>query len=138
MAKKGRPLQTEFNFRSLMVKEENGRYRMATAEEILDAARRELDRRFRRAEALTSPELTREFLRVNLAPKPFEVFAVIWLDLCAVLRNVELGHPGRLLMRIRRCQLHISGYSRRNQLTMLSCSGATCPAWGGGITSGKT
>ncbi|NCC23490.1 MAG: hypothetical protein EOM26_13740, partial [Alphaproteobacteria bacterium] len=39
MPKKGGPLQTEFNFRSLMVKEENGRYRMATAEEILEAAR---------------------------------------------------------------------------------------------------
>ncbi len=25
-------------------------------------------------------DLTRELLRVNLAPKPFEVFAVIWLD----------------------------------------------------------
>ena len=80
MENKNRPLQTEFNFRSLMVKEENGRYRMATGEEILEAARIELDRRFRRAEALTSPDLTREFLRVNLAPKPFEVFAVIWLD----------------------------------------------------------
>jgi len=53
---------------------------MATGEEILEAARIELDRRFRRADALTSPDLTREFLRVNLAPKPFEVFAVIWLD----------------------------------------------------------
>jgi DNA repair protein RadC len=61
-------------------KEEKGRYRMASGEEILEAARVELDRRFRRAEAPTSPDLTRERLRVDLAPKPFEVFAVIWLD----------------------------------------------------------
>ena len=80
MENKGGPLQTEFNFRSLMVKEENGRYRMATAEEILEAARYELDRRVRGSDALTSPELTREFLRVRLAPQPYEIFAVVWLD----------------------------------------------------------
>jgi len=74
-------MQKEFNFRSLMVKEENGRYRMATGEEILAAAQAELGRRFHRgAQALTSPELTREFLRVRLAPQPYEIFAVIWLD----------------------------------------------------------
>ena len=81
MPKKGGALQTEFNFRSLMVKEVNGRYRMATGDEILEAAQRELERRFRRtADALTSPDLTREFLRVRLAPQPYEVFAVVWLD----------------------------------------------------------
>jgi DNA repair protein RadC len=81
MPKNGGTLQTEFNFRSLMVKEENGRYRIATGDEILEAARSELERRVRReADALTSPDLTREFLRVRLTPQPYEVFAVIWLD----------------------------------------------------------
>jgi DNA repair protein RadC len=81
MPKNGGPLQTEFNFRSLMVKEENGRYRMVTGDEILEAAQRELERRFRRTtDALTSPDLTREFLRVRLAPQPYEIFAVVWLD----------------------------------------------------------
>jgi DNA repair protein RadC len=80
MPKPGVPVQTEFNFRSLMVKEENGRYRMATGEEILEAARAELERRVRRCEPLTSPDLTREFLRVRLAPQPFEIFAALWLD----------------------------------------------------------
>ena len=74
-------LQKEFNFRSLMVQEEDGRYRLATGEEIIEAARAEMDRRFRRgSEALSSPELTKEFLRVRLAPQPYEVFAAIWLD----------------------------------------------------------
>ena len=81
MGKTKDPLQQEFNFRSLMVKEENGRYRMATGDEILEAANAELERRFRRvSDALTSPELTKEFLRVRLAPQPYEIFSVIWLD----------------------------------------------------------
>jgi len=64
MGKAKDPLQQEFNFRSLMVKEENGRYRMATGDEILEAANAELERRFRRvSDALTSPELTKGFLR---------------------------------------------------------------------------
>jgi hypothetical protein len=42
---------------------------MATGDEILGAAKAELDRRFRRGTpALTSPELTQELLRVRLAP----------------------------------------------------------------------
>lgn len=80
MHKRKGPLQQEFNFRSLMVKEENGRYRMAKPEEILEAARAELDRRIRHSEPLSSPDLTREFLRVRLAPQPYEIFAVLWLD----------------------------------------------------------
>lgn len=74
-------LQQEFNFRSLMVKEENGKYRMAKPDEILDAARRELDRRIRKeADVMDTPDVTKEFLRVRLAPQPYEVFAVLWLD----------------------------------------------------------
>jgi DNA repair protein RadC len=64
-----------------MVKEENGRYRMATGDEILEAAQTELERRFRRvSDVLTSPDVTREFLRARLAPQPYEIFAVVWLD----------------------------------------------------------
>ena len=74
-------LQQEFNFRSLMVKEDNGRYRMAKPEEIIEAARRELDRRIRKeADVMDTPDVTKEFLRVRLAPHPYEVFAVLWLD----------------------------------------------------------
>ena len=105
---------------------------------LLDLALKLLAQRHRRGEPLTDPEASRAYLRLKIGERKFEVFVCAFLDLCAVLRNVELGHPDRLLMRIRRRQLHISGYSRRIQLTMSSCSGATCPAWGGGITSGKT
>jgi len=97
-----------------------------------------LANRHRAGVLLSSPDETRSYLRLRLAERKNEVFGCVFVDLCAVLRNVELGHPDRLLMRFRRRQLHISGYSRRIQLTMSSCSGATCPAWGGGITSGKT
>jgi DNA repair protein RadC len=73
-------LQQEFNFRSLMVKEENGRYRMAKPDEILEAARRELERRIRNTDVMTSPEVTQEYLQLKLADKLYEVFCVLWLD----------------------------------------------------------
>lgn len=73
-------LQTEFNFRALMVKEENGRYRMATGEEIIEAAMREMDRRMARGAALISPEAARDFLKVKLGHRECEVFCALWLD----------------------------------------------------------
>ncbi len=71
--------QQELDFKTLMVKERR-RYRMATDEEILQAARDVMNRRLRRGTALTSPDLTREFLSVQLGPYEHEVFAVLWLD----------------------------------------------------------
>ena len=101
-------LQKEFNFHSLMVKDEDGRYRHASSEEIIEAALSEVNKRFSRGKAITSPEATKEFLQLKLAHLEHEIFAVLWLDLCAALRNVELGRPHRLLTRIWRRQLHIS------------------------------
>jgi DNA repair protein RadC len=76
----GRVLQKEFNFRALMVKEENGRYRMATGDEIIEAAMAELGRRFSRGVEISSPEKTKAFLQVKLGRLEHEVFAVLWLD----------------------------------------------------------
>ncbi|WP_425338420.1 hypothetical protein [Thiorhodococcus minor] len=73
-------LQTEFNFRALMVKEENGRYRMATGEEIIEAAMREMDRRMARGAPLISPEAARDFLKVKLGHRECEVFCALWLE----------------------------------------------------------
>lgn len=71
--------QQELDFKTLMVKE-GRRYRVATDEEILQAARDVMNRRVRRGTALTCPDLTREFLNTQLGPYEHEVFAVLWLD----------------------------------------------------------
>ena len=47
-------LQQEFNYRSLMVKDESGRYRPASGDEIIEAALSEINRRFARG-ASNSP-----------------------------------------------------------------------------------
>jgi DNA repair protein RadC len=73
-------LQKEFNFSSMMVKDEDGRYRPASGDEIIEAAMDEMKRRFSRGKAITSPEATKEFLQLKLAHLEHEVFAVIWLD----------------------------------------------------------
>lgn len=73
-------LQKEFNFRSLMVKDEDGRYRPASGEEIIEAAISEVKLRFSRGMALTSPEKTKDYLQLKLGLLEHEVFAVLWLD----------------------------------------------------------
>ncbi len=65
---------------ALQVQDPNGTYRTASDEEVLNAARSTINRRFRRGKALTSPADSREFLRIRLAHLEHEVFAVLWLD----------------------------------------------------------
>ena len=73
-------LQKEFNFRSLMIKDEDGVYRPASSEEIIEAAISEVNARFSRGTAITSPDKTKEFLQLKLGHLEHEVFAVLWLD----------------------------------------------------------
>lgn len=73
-------IQQEFNYRSLMVRDDSGRYRPASGDEIIEAALSEINRRFARGVMMTSPARTIEFLRLRLAPLEHEVFAVLWLD----------------------------------------------------------
>lgn len=68
---------TGFN---LKVQDHDGAYRTASADEIIHAAKSAINRRFRRGSSLTSPQETRDFLRLKLASLEHEVFAVIWLD----------------------------------------------------------
>ena len=63
-----------------MVKDDSGHYRLATGDEIIEAALSEINRRFTRGVMITSPARTIEFLRLRLAPLEHEVFAVLWLD----------------------------------------------------------
>jgi DNA repair protein RadC len=53
---------------------------MASADEIIEAALEEMQRRFRRGTAISSPEETKAFLQLRLGHQGHEVFAVLWLD----------------------------------------------------------
>ena len=55
-------------------------YRPASADEVLDAALDQINQRFARGQALTSPEETKRFLQLKLSNLEHEVFAVLWLD----------------------------------------------------------
>ena len=65
---------------SLLVRDVTGDYRPANAAEVLQAAQRVLAGQMRDCEALTSPQVVRDFLRVKLGALEHEVFAVIHLD----------------------------------------------------------
>lgn len=65
---------------SLLVRDQQGDYRPASADEVLRAARRVLGQRVRRGSALTSPQMVRDFLRIKLTALEHEVFALLMLD----------------------------------------------------------
>ncbi len=65
---------------ALVVFDAQDGYRPASADEVLDAAVKQLNRRFAQGQALTSPEDTRRFLQLKLSHLEHEVFAVLWLD----------------------------------------------------------
>lgn len=65
---------------SLLVRDVAGDYRPAKADEVLQAALRVLAGQMYGSEALTSPQVVRDFLRIKLGTLEHEVFAIIHLD----------------------------------------------------------
>ncbi|SFQ17354.1 RadC family protein [Pseudomonas borbori] len=65
---------------SLLIRDEQGRYLPATADQILAAARKVIDLKAQRGAAFTSPELVKEYLIAKLAGFEHEVFAALFLD----------------------------------------------------------
>lgn len=65
---------------SLMIRDEQGRYLPATAEQILDAARKVIDQKVQRGAAFTSSELVKDYLIAKLGGFEHEVFSVLFLD----------------------------------------------------------
>ena len=65
---------------SLLIQDDQGRYLPATAEQILEEARRVIDLKTQRGEVFTSPELVKEYLITKLAGFEHEVFAALFLD----------------------------------------------------------
>lgn len=65
---------------TLLVRDVNGQYRPAQAEEVLSHARRLLADRVRRGATMSSPEAVKDHLRVELGVLEHEVFCVLFLD----------------------------------------------------------
>ncbi len=65
---------------SLLVRDVAGDYRPAKADEVLQAALRVLAGQMYGSEALTSPQVVRDFLQIKLGTLEHEVFAIIHLD----------------------------------------------------------
>jgi DNA repair protein RadC len=64
----------------LLVRNDDGTYREATAEEVLRQAKNMLARRVRRGATMSSPEAVKDFLRLRMGSLEHEVFAVLYLD----------------------------------------------------------
>ena len=65
---------------ALLVRDVDGQYRPARAEEVLAQARRVLSRRVRRGATMTSPQAVKDYLAVELGALEHEVFCVLFLD----------------------------------------------------------
>ena len=73
---------------ALLVRDAEGHYRPARAEEVLQGARLVLSRRVRRGATMSSPQSVKDYLRVHLGMLEHEVFCVLFLD--AQHRIIEL------------------------------------------------
>jgi DNA repair protein RadC len=65
---------------SLMVRDAQGHYLLATADQILEAARQAIEQKMQRGASFSSPAAVKEYLRAKLAGFEHEVFAVLFLD----------------------------------------------------------
>ena len=65
---------------SLLVRDAQGRYLLATADQILEAARQAIEHKMQRGASFTSPAAVKEYLCAKLAGYEHEVFAVLFLD----------------------------------------------------------
>ncbi|MBX3604609.1 MAG: DNA repair protein RadC [Piscinibacter sp.] len=65
---------------ALLVRDVDGQYRPAHAEEVLSQARRVLSRRVRRGATMSSPQAVKDHLRLEIGALEHEVFCVLFLD----------------------------------------------------------
>lgn len=65
---------------SLMVRDAQGRYLLATADQILEAARQAIEHKMQRGTEFSSPATVKEYLRTKLAGFDHEIFAILFLD----------------------------------------------------------
>ncbi|MCW5255637.1 RadC family protein [Verminephrobacter aporrectodeae] len=73
---------------ALLVRDVDGQYRPARAEEVLSQARRVLSQRVRRGATMSSPQAVKDYLRLEIGVLEHEVFCVLFVD--AQHRIIEL------------------------------------------------
>jgi DNA repair protein RadC len=64
----------------LLMRDADGQYRPANADEVLRQARRVLSQRVRRGATMSSPQAVKDYLRLQIGVLEHEVFTVIFLD----------------------------------------------------------
>ena len=55
-------------------------YRIANADEVIDKAKRVIERKYRRGQQFTSPKVVEDYLRLKLGHEDSEKFVALWLD----------------------------------------------------------
>ncbi len=65
---------------ALLVRDVDGQYRPARADEVLQQARRVLSQRVRRGATMSSPQAVKDYLRLEIGVLEYEVFCVLFLD----------------------------------------------------------
>ena len=65
---------------SLLVRDDQGRYLLATTDQILAATRQVIDQKMQRGAEFSLQATVKEYLRTKLAGFEYEVFAVLFLD----------------------------------------------------------
>ncbi|GAA4357589.1 DNA repair protein RadC [Variovorax defluvii] len=65
---------------ALLVRDEQGRYRPATVDQILNAARRAIDQKLQRGASLNSSQAVKDYLQAKLGGFEHEVFSALFLD----------------------------------------------------------
>ncbi len=65
---------------ALLVRDVDGLYRPARAEEVLQQARRVLSQRVRRGATMSSPQAVKDYLGLEIGVLEHEVFCVLFLD----------------------------------------------------------
>ncbi len=73
---------------ALLVRDVDGQYRPARADEVLTQARRVLSQRVRRGATMSSPQAVKDYLLLEIGMLEHEVFCVLFLD--AQHRLIEL------------------------------------------------
>ena len=65
---------------ALLVRDVDGQFRPAHADEVLQQARRVLSQRVRRGATMSSPQAVKDYLRLEIGMLEHEVFCVLFLD----------------------------------------------------------
>jgi len=102
---------------TLLVRDVDGQYRVASSEEVLLQAWGVLAARVKPGAAMTSPQAVKDYLRLQIGLLEYEVFCVVFLDVQN--RVIELRQMFRARSRKHRSTPEKSSRSRCNSMLPL-------------------